>query len=69
MRMLLALFACGPPLAAACAEPNIIGTADGTDVVTVRGVWIGESKQELPIFPGISGKTAGAKGLSLLSAQ
>ena len=66
MRMLLALFACGLPLAAACDEPTIIGTADGTDVVTVRGVGIGESKQELPIFPGISGKTAGAKGLSLL---
>ena len=27
---------------------------------------IAESKQDLPIFPGISGKTAGAKGLSLL---
>jgi uncharacterized RmlC-like cupin family protein len=25
-----------------------------------------DSKQALPIFPGISGKTAGAKGLSLL---
>ena len=45
MRMLLALFACGLPLAAAGAEPTIIGTADGTDVVTVRGVGIGESKQ------------------------
>jgi len=30
------------------------------------GVEVGESKQALPIFPGISGKTAGAKGLSLL---
>ena len=37
MRMLLALFACGLPLAAACAEPTIIGTADGTDVVTCAG--------------------------------
>ena len=66
MRMLLVLFACGLTLAAACAKPTIIGTVDGTDVVTVRGVGIGESKQDLPIFPGISGKTAGAKGLSLL---
>ena len=66
MRMLLVLFACGLPLAAACAESTILGTVDGTDVVTVRGVGIGESKQDLPIFPGISGKTAGAKGLSFL---
>ena len=64
MRVLLALFACVLPLAAACAEPTIIGTPDGTDVVTVRGVGIGESKQDLAIFPGIWGKTAGAKGLS-----
>ena len=35
-------------------------------MATVRGVGIGKSKQDLPIFPGISGKTAGAKGLSLL---
>ena len=52
--------------AAASAEPVILGERDGTDVVTVRGVELGKGKQELPFFPGISGKTAGAKGLSLL---
>ena len=52
--------------AAASAEPIILGERDGTDVVTVRGVELGKGKQELPFFPGISGKTAGAKGLSLL---
>jgi uncharacterized RmlC-like cupin family protein len=50
----------------ASAEPTIIGEPNGKDIVTVRGVATGESKQALPIFPGISGKTAGAKGLSLL---
>jgi uncharacterized RmlC-like cupin family protein len=52
--------------AAASAEPVILGERDGTDVVTVRGVELGKGKQDLPFFPGISGKTAGAKGLSLL---
>jgi uncharacterized RmlC-like cupin family protein len=50
----------------ASAEPVILGERDGTDVVTVRGVELGKGKQDLPFFPGISGKTAGAKGLSLL---
>ena len=54
------------PAASATAEPEIIGTRDGADVVTVRGVDVTKSKQALPIFPGISGKTAGATGLSLL---
>jgi uncharacterized RmlC-like cupin family protein len=53
-------------LAQASAEPVIIGDLNYQDVVTVRGVGATESKQDLPIFPGISGKTAGAKGLSLL---
>jgi uncharacterized RmlC-like cupin family protein len=48
------------------AEPVILGERNGTDVVTVRGVELGKGKQDLPFFPGISGKTAGAKGLSLL---
>ena len=39
---------------------------DGHDVVTVRNTAKEQSKQALPIFPGISGKTAGAKHLSLL---
>jgi len=63
---LLALAACCVLLAQASAEPTIMGEPDGKDIVTVRGVETGESKQALPIFPGISGKTAGAKGLSLL---
>lgn len=66
LRILLGLAACGLLLASASAEPTIIGEPDGKDIVTVRGVETIESKQKLPIFPGISGKTAGAKGLSLL---
>jgi uncharacterized RmlC-like cupin family protein len=50
----------------AVAEPQIIGERDGNDIVTVRGVDKTGSKQELPIFPGISDETAGATGLSLL---
>jgi uncharacterized RmlC-like cupin family protein len=64
--LLLALVACGLLLAAASAEPIIMGERDGKDIVTVRGVEASGSKQDLPIFTGISGKTAGAKGLSLL---
>ena len=52
--------------ALAVAKPQIIGERDGNDIVTVRGVDQTGSKQELPIFPGISDKTAGATGLSLL---
>jgi len=66
IRLLLALVVGGFYLAKASAEPVILGERDGTDVVTVRGVELGKGKQDLPFFPGISGKTAGAKGLSLL---
>ena len=64
--LLLGLAAHGVFLSAASAEPVTLGERDGKDIVTVRGIEAGESKQKLPIFPGISGKTAGAKGLSLL---
>jgi uncharacterized RmlC-like cupin family protein len=64
--LLLGLAACGLFFSAASAEPIILGERDGKDVVTVRGVELGKGKQDLPFFPGISGKTAGAKGLSLL---
>jgi uncharacterized RmlC-like cupin family protein len=60
---LIAFAACCALLGQASAD---IGDRDYQDVGTVRGVEVGESKQALPIFPGISGKTAGAKGLSLL---
>ena len=53
-------------LSPAAAEPTIIGDKNGQDIVTVRGVGSTQSKQKLPIFPGISGATAGATGLSLL---
>ena len=53
-------------LASASAEPNISGDRDGKDIVTVSGIEQTGSKQKLPIFPGISDKTAGATGLSLL---
>lgn len=52
--------------APAAAGPAIIGEKDGKDIVTVRVGDASQSKQALPIFPGISTKTAGAKGLSLL---
>jgi len=66
LKLLLGLAACALFLVPAYAEPTIMGERDGKDIVTVRGVETTESKQALPIFPGISGKTAGAKGLSLL---
>lgn len=64
--MLCAAMAFGPRLGPASAEPTIIGNRDGTDIVTVRSVETTKSKQALPIFTGISRKTAGATGLSLL---
>lgn len=62
----LALAMVTASLAAASAGQEIIGAKDGKDVVTVRNTEETGSKQALPIFPGISGKTAGAKHLSLL---
>jgi uncharacterized RmlC-like cupin family protein len=53
-------------LQALAGEATIIGERDGKDIVTVRVTDAIQSKQALPIFPGISGKTAGAKSLSLL---
>jgi len=53
-------------VAPAASETLIIGQKDGKDIVTVRVGEATQSKQSLPIFPGISTKTAGAKGLSLL---
>jgi uncharacterized RmlC-like cupin family protein len=51
---------------ALAGEATIIGERDGKDIVTVRVSEAIQSKQALPVFPGISGKTAGAKSLSLL---
>ena len=51
---------------AQAGDATIIGERDGKDIVTVRITEATQSKQALPIFPGISGKTAGAKSLSLL---
>lgn len=50
----------------ATAEPEIIGQPGGEDVVTVRVGKAEDSRQELPIFPGISGSTAGSQGISML---
>jgi uncharacterized RmlC-like cupin family protein len=47
------------------AEPVIIGETSGEDIITVRPSEETQSKQALPMFVGISGKTAGAKGLTL----
>lgn len=48
------------------AETVIIGQPSGKDIVTIRIDQSSQSKQKLPIFPGVSTKTAGAKSLSLL---
>lgn len=64
--LLICLVAFALPAAAAGAGLTVIGAKDGKDIVTVRVNEAEQSKQALPIFTGISGKTAGAKGLSLL---
>lgn len=48
------------------AETAIIGAKDGTEIVTVRVEESTRSKQSLRFFPGVSTKTTGAKGLSLM---
>jgi uncharacterized RmlC-like cupin family protein len=63
-QLLLSLTAFGLLLAA--ADEIIIGERDGKDIVTVRVTEATQSKQALPVFPGISANTAGTKGLSLL---
>jgi uncharacterized RmlC-like cupin family protein len=65
-QILIGLTVSGLLLSAALAEDIIIGEKNGQDIVTVRVTEAAQSKQGLPIFPGISGNTAGAKGLSLL---
>ena len=45
---------------------RFLGERDGKELVTVRATEATTSKQALPNFPGISGKTAGAKSFSLL---
>jgi uncharacterized RmlC-like cupin family protein len=64
--LLLGVTVLGLLVSAAFAENVVIGEKNYQDIVTVRVTEATESKQSLPIFPGISGKTAGAKGLSLL---
>lgn len=65
-RVVIFIAGCVVAGAVMAAEPVVIGEKDGKDIVTVRVRKAAQSKQDLPIFPGISGKTAGAKGLSLL---
>lgn len=59
---LIFAFLAGP----AASDTTIIGEKNSKDVITVRVGEASQSKQALPTFPGISTKTAGAKGLSLL---
>lgn len=67
MRLLpIALAGLSLALPASAAGPEVIGEKNGRDVVTIRVPEASTSKQTLPIFPGVSAKTAGAKGLSLL---
>lgn len=61
---LTALLAFSTP--AHAQQLEIIGAKDGKDIVTVRNPEQTASKQGLPNFPGISGKTAGAKHLTML---
>ena len=63
-QLLLSLTTFGLLLTA--ADENIIGERNGKEVVTVRVTEAIQSKQALPVFPGISVNTAGTKGLSLL---
>jgi uncharacterized RmlC-like cupin family protein len=63
---IIGLAATGLLSVAAAAGQVIIGDKDGKDIVTVRVTEASQSKQELPVFAGISGSTAGAEGLSLL---
>ena len=63
-QLLLSLTTFGLLLAA--ADEIIIGERDGKEIVTVRVTEAIQSKQSLPVFPGISANTAGTKGLSLL---
>lgn len=51
---------------AAHAEQQTLGKTDGSEIVTIRGAGQQASKQGVPIFPGVSAKTAGSKGLSML---
>lgn len=60
---LTALLALSAP---ALAQQEIFGEKDGKDIVTVRNPDQTGSKQNLPYFPGISGKTAGSKHLTML---
>ena len=64
--ILLALVVLAANADMAGATQEIIGAKDGKDIVTVRNAEETGSKQALPIFPGISGKTAGARHLSML---
>jgi len=63
---LLVSFILAALIGPAASETLILGQKDGRDIVTVRVGEATQSKQALPIFPGISTNTAGAKGLSLL---
>ena len=65
-QFLFTLIALGLLLAPAAADEIIIGERDGKEIVTVRVTETIQSKQALPVFPGISANTAGTKGLSLL---
>ena len=66
MRQLLLVLTLFGTLLVPAGAQTIIGELDGKDIVTVRGTDATQSKQGLPNFAGISGKTAGAKHLTLL---
>ena len=66
IKSVLVIFFCCLMLTCANAETQIIGDKSKKEVITVRVGEASASKQSLPIFPGISNKTAGARNLSLL---
>jgi uncharacterized RmlC-like cupin family protein len=66
MRSLLKAIAFQLIIAGACALPaGAQDSAANTEIVTVRPSATTGTKQGLPIFQGISGQNAGAKGISM----
>ncbi len=68
VRVISAVVAAACAVVVAIGVPVLAGSDDvsSADIVTVRPDEAESSKQGLPIFPGISGKTAGATGISML---
>ena len=66
-QLLLSLTTFGLLLTA--ADENIIGERNGKEVVTVRVTEAIQSKQALPVFPGISANNRWDKGSVLIEGR